>query len=142
MKVPFFRTPYNYDTNAVSDETGLKCEDASLAVQADLIPSDINTIMKRFGVTGELPQGIRAPTYGDFTGIFDFQSAVNSIALANESFDSMPADVRARFHNNTQEFVEFCSNEANASELDKLGLLKPKYDVVTEAVTTAKISVD
>ena len=27
--VPFLRTPYNYDVDAVSDETGLKCEDPS-----------------------------------------------------------------------------------------------------------------
>jgi hypothetical protein len=33
MKPPFLRTPYNYDRDVVSDESGLACADPSLAQQ-------------------------------------------------------------------------------------------------------------
>lgn len=123
---PFLRTPYNYDTNQAGDESGLQCQDKSLAKQSFADECDINTIVRRFNLTGELPSNVRMPTYGDFTGIFDFHSAMNAIALANESFDAMPAEVRARFHNNPAEFVAFCSDEANRDEARRLGLVKPE----------------
>lgn len=127
---PFLRTAYNYDTMAASDESALVCKDPSLAVQADLIPSDINTILRNFGVTGKLPMTSRLPTYGDFTGIFDFQSAVNAVNDAQDAFDTLDADLRYRFHNDPQEFVSFCSDEANRLEAEKLGLVMPKAEII------------
>ena len=127
---PFLRSAYNYDTMTVSDESALVCKDPSLAVQADLKPSDINTILRNFGVTGKLPMTSRLPTYGDFTGIFDFQSAVNAVNDAQDAFNSLDADLRYRFHNDPQEFVDFCSDAANAIELDKLGLTIPKAEII------------
>lgn len=123
MTAPFVRSPYNYDMNIAGDESGLKCEDPSLTKQSFLEESDINTIVKRFGITGEIPTPVRMPTYGDFTGVTDFKSAMDAIAQANESFDAMPAEVRARFHNDPQEFVQFCSDENNRAEAQRLGLV-------------------
>ena len=124
--VPFLRTPYNYDRNAASDSSGLHCADRSLAKQADAVEADINTIVKRFNLTGQLPQGIRAPTYGDFGPGMDFHTAQNALRRAQEAFMAMPAEVRARFHNDPAEFVEFCSNDENAPQLAKMGLLAPE----------------
>jgi len=100
MKVPVFRTPYNYDRDAASNETALVCDDPSLAVQDERDECDINTIVTRFGLTGELPSGVRRPEYGDFTGIGDYRQALEAISAADEAFYSMPASVRARFQNN------------------------------------------
>ena len=69
---------------------------------------------------------VRMPEYGDFTGVFDFHSAMNAVAMANESFEAMPADVRARFHNDPQEFVSFCMDDKNMDEARKLGLVPAK----------------
>ena len=135
---PFLRTAYNYDTMAASDESALVCKDPSLAVQADLLPSDINTILRNFGVTGKLPMTSRLPTYGDFTGIFDFQSAINAVNDAQESFDSLDADLRYRFHNDPQEFVAFCSDEANRLEAEKLGLVMPKAEIIQPIIPVDK----
>lgn len=121
-KPPFFRSPYNYDTDAASHEAGLLCEDESLAVQSERDDCDINTIVKRFGLTGTLPFGVRQPTYGDFTGVFDYQSALAAISAADDSFYEMPADVRSRFDNDPAKFVDFCSDPANLDEMRKLGL--------------------
>ncbi|AXH75705.1 MAG: internal scaffolding protein [Microviridae sp.] len=117
------RAAYNYDTDLASSQCALTCEDLSLAVQSERDECDINTIVKRFGLTGQLPVGVRMPTFEDFTGVFDFASAANAIALARESFDTMPADVRSRFNNDPSAFVDFCSDDKNRAEAERLGLV-------------------
>lgn len=126
MGAPFVRNPYNYDVNMASDESGLACLDASLAVQESRDEVDINTIVRRFGLTGELPSNVRIPQYGDFTGIGDYHSAMNAVLAADRSFMELPAELRARFGNDAGAFVEFCSDPANVAEMGKLGLLKPE----------------
>lgn len=120
----FLRTPYNYDMNAAGDESGLECKDPTLTKQSFAEEADINTIVKRFNLTGQLPQNIRMPTYADFEDIITFQEAMNAIVNANTAFMTMPADVRARFHNNPSEFVDFCSDPTNLEEARKLGLVE------------------
>lgn len=115
---------YDYDTNAAGDASGLKCKDKSLAQQNYLNDTDINTIVERFGITGELPTNVRMPQFADFQGIFDFQTAMNSIRHAQESFAAMPANVRARFHNDPAEFLDFVDDPANKPEAIKLGLVE------------------
>ncbi len=119
----FLRTPYNYDTMQVSNETGLECLDESLAQQHAKDETDINTIVRRFGLTGELPSGVRAPQYGDFTSATDYHTAMNAVISANQSFMQLPADVRARFNNDAGAFVDFCSDDKNRDEAQKLGLI-------------------
>jgi len=111
---------------AASDESALRCEDLSLAVQDQRDEVDINTIVRRFGLTGQLPSDVRAPQFGDFTGVRDYQSAMNAVLEAEASFMLMPAEVRARFDNDPQAFLEFCSDAANKDEARKLGLLVPE----------------
>lgn len=122
----FLRTAYNYDKNAASDESGLSCPEPTLAKQSFKEECDINTIVERFGITGQLPQNVRMPTYGDFEQVYDFHTAMNAIRAAEESFMAMPAKIRARFQNDPQQFVEFCSDENNREEAAKLGLAAAK----------------
>ncbi len=119
----FLRTPYNYDTMQVSNETGLECLDESLAQQHARDETDINTIVRRFGLTGELPNGVRAPQYGDFTEATDYHTAMNAVISANNAFMQLPADVRSRFNNDAGAFVDFCSDEKNRAEAQSLGLI-------------------
>lgn len=135
-KKVFVRAPYNYDGDAVSDETGFRSDEPSMAQQQFKEQADINEIVRKFGVTGELPSNVRAPQYGDFTGIFDYHSAMNAVVAARESFEAMPGEVRARFNNDPAAFVDFCSDEANRDEAKKLGLLMPGETApeVSEAV--------
>ena len=119
-----FRTGFNYDRDAVSAETGLLCEDESLAVQAAEEESNINTIVRRFGLTGQLPSDVRMPRSGDFTGIPDFHAAMNMVRAAQEEFLRVPAEVRARFGNDPQKFMAFVEDDANRDEARKLGLLR------------------
>lgn len=125
MKVPFFRTPYNYDAGEVSLETGCYNDLPSLTVQDAAEEADINTIVRRFGLTGELPTDVRAPVYADFEEVLDFHSAMIAVRGAEESFMRMPAEVRSRFDNDPGRFVDFCSDIKNLPELQRLGLTRP-----------------
>jgi phage internal scaffolding protein len=122
-KVPFLRTPYNYDVDKVSDETGLACADPSLAQQNFKDECDINHIVKQFGLTGELPGKPLSPQYGDFTGVLDYHSAVNAVLAAQDEFMELPAQMRARFDNDPANLIDFLSNEENREEAIKLGLV-------------------
>lgn len=120
---PFLRNGFNYDREAASLATGLCCEDPSLTQQQFKDDADINVIMRRFGLTGQMPTGVRVPSYGDFEGITDFRSALAALDAAEASFMQMPGEVRARFMNDPGLFVDFCSNPANKEEMLKLGLI-------------------
>lgn len=118
----FLRSAYNYDTDIVSQETGLACLDPSLAVQSEAEDADINVIVKRFGLTGTMPEGVRLPQYGDFTGIVDYRDALAALKEADENFMQYPAHLRARFENDPQRFLEFVSNPANKQQMIDLGI--------------------
>lgn len=113
-----------HDTNALGDETGLECRDPSLTQQQFAEESDINYIADRFGLTGELPTVLDLPRYGDFEGIFDFQTAQNQVLEAQRQFMTLPAKMRARFRNSPQELLEFLEDESNRDEAIALGLVK------------------
>lgn len=113
---------WSYDRLEVSDATGLKCEDPSLAVQSQKDEADINNIVRAFGVTGRLPESIRLPSYGDFDGINDYRSAIEAVRAAEASFLQVPASIRSTFDNNPQAFLEYCSNPANLPQLREWGL--------------------
>ena len=125
MKTVFCRSAYNYDMDLASDKAGLKCEDPSLTQQQFKEESDINTIVDRFMKSGVLPTPVNMPQYVDFEGIFDFQTAMNAVRVADENFMRMDAKVRARFNNSPQEFLEFFANPENIPEAIRLGLAIP-----------------
>lgn len=122
---PMVRTPYNYDGDAVSRETGLACADPTRAQQQFKDDSDINTIVKRFGLTGQLPDNVRTPVEGDFTSVSDYHTAMNVVRRSQEAFMEMPADVRARFSNDPGKFMAFVNDKNNLDEARKLGIAVP-----------------
>ena len=125
-KLPFLRTPYNYDTDKVSDETGLSCPEPTLAQQNFKDETDINHIVRQFGLTGELPGKPMSPQYGDFTGVLDYHSAVNAVLAAQDDFMELPAQLRSRFNNDPAQLIDFLDNEQNREEAIKLGLIAAK----------------
>lgn len=142
----FIRTPYNYDMHAVSRQTGLACDPAEdLTQQQFKVECDINEIVRRFGLGQKMPESLRVPQYGDFTGISDYHEACNAIASAGESFDALPAKVRERFANDPGKFVGFVLEEKNRDEAVRLGIIKAakeplkvaSVDAVSQAVKAA-----
>jgi phage internal scaffolding protein len=112
-----FRSPYNYDTQLASDETAVLPGGPSLTVQSQSEDADLNVMLKRFGVTGKMPEVVRLPQYGDFSNVRDYQSAMNAIIEAEDNFLELTPEVRARFENNPQKLLDFVENPANLAEL-------------------------
>ena len=113
----------------------LECTDPSLTQQQFKEDSDINVMLEKFKVTGVMPQGVRMPSYGDFTGVSDYRSAVEAIHKAEMAFMDMPANVRNRFDNDPQKFLEFCADPKNAEEAARLGLVDPRQPKAPLEVT-------
>lgn len=115
------------------DEKGKTCVGfdtgtESLVVQSQADEADINVLVKRFRITGMVPTSVKVPTFGDFTGVNDFRTAMDAITSARDSFNAMTADVRRRFDNDPQRFVEFCSQKKNLDEMRKMGLAVPEKE--------------
>lgn len=126
-----------YDFVARGKAAGLSCQDESLTVQSDMEDADINVIVRRFGVTGEFIGGVRVPSYADYDEVFDFRSAQQALLDARDSFMELPAQVRARFNNDPQSFLEFVVDPANVDEAVALGLavVKPERNMPPEPPT-------
>jgi phage internal scaffolding protein len=133
----FLRTPYNYDKDAASNESGLHCEDASLAQQHYKEECDINTILEKFNITGLLPENTLSPRYGDFSGIADYHTALNRVIAAQDEFEALPAQIRARFDNDPSKLIEFLNDDNNRPEAEAIGLVeKATAEVVEVAKNT------
>lgn len=131
----FFRTGYNYDADAVSRETGREFDEAESVVQQQFREEcDINIIVKRFGLTGELPNGIHMPVSGDFSGITDFQSAMQLVREAQESFNELPAHVRERFGNDPGRVMAFLEDDKNRDEAIRLGMVERPVERTRDVV--------
>ncbi len=133
IKAPFLRTPFNYDTFAASNESGLACEEPTLAQQHYKDECDINTILQKFSISGILPEAPLSPRYGDFSGISDYHTALNRVIAAQDEFEALPAQIRARFDNDPAKLIEFLDDEANRPEAEELGLVDRVAAEVVEA---------
>jgi len=133
------KNPITYDPDENSDRSKLVFTRPSRTQQSFRDECDINNILRQFNVTGELPIGSLQPQYGDFSGITDYQSALNAVMAAQDSFLQLPAKLRAKFDNDPALFVEFASNEANKDEMKALGLLREE---TAQAVVTSPSEAD
>lgn len=119
---PEIRQPGLYNTHSACEECCVADFGPSLTQQNQSDDANINTIVKRFGLTGKLPENVPPVFNADFEEAFDFRTAHNAIIEARNSFNTMPPNIRARFANDPGEFVDFCSNPENMEEMVRLGL--------------------
>lgn len=125
----------NYDVAAVSLENGISFREARDRTQQQFKDeADINVIVRRFGLTGQMPETVRVPHSGDFTGIVDFQGAMNAVVQAREAFMELPAELRARFDNSPQKLMVFVADGNNRAEAERLGLINKPPEVTRDAV--------
>lgn len=122
-----YRQHNNYDRKENSETNAIADYGKSLTVQSFAEEADINVIMDRYGVTGQMPLNPKTPMYGDFTEVTDYQTSMNAIVKAQRDFMELPAKLRSRFDNNPQKLLEFMEDEDNLDEAVKLGLcIKPQ----------------
>lgn len=103
----------------------------SMTNQADRDLVDVNAVVKKHKNAG-------IDLFADFENAttfindvlivehFNFQTAHNKIIEATNAFQALPSDIRHKFRNSPQYFVEYCSNPANHEDLVKMNLAKPR----------------
>jgi phage internal scaffolding protein len=121
-----YRGHNSFDLDANSNDFAVHNDEPSMTVQSQAEDADINVLMRRYGITGKMPDNVKLPTYGDFTHVMDYRSAFDAVRQANERFMEIPAEVRARFNHDPQQLLDFVENPANADQLVQLGLAKPR----------------
>lgn len=121
-----FHTFYSHP-HPVSPAGGVSLTDAQFADECD-----INSILRRFGATGQLPHTSRSVVSGDFSDIHDYQACLERVNRAKSEFLALPADLRGRFGNDPSAYVDFVLDPSNQDECVRLGLR-----VVPEKVDTS-----
>jgi phage internal scaffolding protein len=121
------RSAFDGLSDEVSHATGLECLDPTLTQQQFADEADINTIVNNFLRSGELPDEVSKPRFGDFTGTVDnYHDALNLVIAADEAFSELPAKIRARFDNDAGKYVDFFNDPKNRAEAEELGLIHPQ----------------
>lgn len=125
-----FKRPFGDEARQVADarQCDLFCGEETPTVQAAAKECDINEIVRRFGITAELPPSQFPASYGDFSSIGSYHLAMTSVVEAQQLFGQLPASVRDRFRNDPGELLDALASageqEELRAELTKLGVLR------------------
>lgn len=107
-------------------------EEPSLAQQQFKEECDINNIVKKFHNTGEfLNMTSKTGVYADFSEIQDYQTMLHTVMAAEDAFNALPAQVRAKFRNDPGQLITYLQDPKNEEEARSLGLLNPKAEIQT-----------
>lgn len=111
--------------------------------QAHAKEADINYIMRKYLKTGLLEHSRKhEPDYG-FATSEDFHTSMNIITKANSMFEELPSQIRSKFENKPDQFLDFVHDENNLEEMIKMGLAKePRYQPMGEDSEYTSESVD
>lgn len=113
-----FKTAYGDRTRK-----GFETSGDSLTQQSHAAAADVRNIIKQYDRTGliaNVNKGIAQ--YGDYSEINEYSEALNMVREANESFATLPAEIRQQFNNNAGLFFEFATDPKNKEEMVKMGL--------------------
>lgn len=113
------RSPYDPVARVVLDCS----QSQDMAKQSFKDECEVNNIVRRYEMGGELPAFSGEPLYADVSGM-EFQGMMDVVASAQAAFEALPAEVRRRFANDPREFVEFVSDPGNRAEALKMGLTR------------------
>lgn len=117
VRMWYHRTPSRY----VSDQP-------SMTKQSFKDEVNINTIMSRFISTGQITHlNHNAPNYGVAPSA-DFREALEIVQNSEESFATLPAEIRQKFGNDPYQFLAFVEDSSNARELADMGLISIRDD--------------
>ncbi len=95
----------------------------SLTKQAMKSDTDINNIMAKYAKTGLMTHLAKHEgKYGDFSGVVDYHTALNSMIEADTAFASLPSKIREEFDNDAGKFMEFVHDPENLDQMVEMGL--------------------
>jgi len=117
-------------------------DDPGMTEQSHKDACNVNNIIKRMTTTGAVTHLNKMEArYGDVSGV-DFQTALEIVQGAEDSFNKLPSGVRKEFKNNPALFLDFVNNPENEDKLVEMGLAtrreleeivrEPKQEEVTD----------
>ena len=84
---------------------------------------DVNNILAKYKRTGMLTHIQKHEgNFGDFSSVEDYQTSLGKLMQAQQSFESLPSELRAKFENDPAQLISCLSDEKNDAEAIKLGL--------------------
>lgn len=87
--------------------------------------ADMNSIIAQYQKTGQMPPMAKIQgQFADVSQIEDLLPSLMKVELAKNSFMKLPAHVRSRFGNKTENMISFLQDPSNNAEAIKLGLRK------------------
>lgn len=130
------------ETKTIRRRVAITFTEPSQAVQEYRDSTDINNIIRRFKLTGELPPRIRKqPLYADVSNIPDYATALNQVNEAQEAFFELPAELRARFNNDPGKMLAWVENPKNREAAETLGLLAPSPKPKAKSVSPSETAI-
>ena len=122
-----------YDRRRVTaEEHDEKKHGPSMVQQHFKEECDINRIILKFTETGFVSHQMPGlPSYG-YAPETNFHEAMCIVTEAQETFNALPAELRAEFNNDPGAFLEAFNDESKKELLQEYGLINP--DVQPEAV--------
>lgn len=128
---PFWKTPYNHDTDEVSKATAIHYpEEVTRTDQSFKDESNINTIMNRIRLgMNEIPP-VLPEHFGDATAIPDGTEMRRIVAENNATFYLLDPAIRARFQNDPGMWVETVREHlgmGNVDAVEALGIDMQQY---------------
>lgn len=128
--MPLFKTPWNHDTNAASDQSATVTPEVTRTQLNQQKDADINTIVQNFLKTGELKTVPMPPQFSDLEEL-DFQEAMDQVNAAQRSFEALPARIRNAFQGDPVKFVAYvdhCIERGDVDPLKELQLVDLKVE--------------
>jgi len=117
-----------HDTNLYATHT----PEETRTQQQFISECDINNILKKYEQTSLLtPVNRSQGKYGDFTNVTDYQTALDKLMSAQDTFNSLPSSIRKRFQNDPALLIEFVNDDKNKNEAIELGLIEKKVEMPT-----------
>lgn len=132
----------SFDRKAHSDHFGLVFDEPSLTDQSQRDDADINVLVRRWRRTGVMPQVRTVGSYGDFTGVDDYQSALERVRAADDQFMTLPADVRRAFNDDPAALLAALDDPSQHAELVRLGVLSQPSATHDTHVDKSNVSSD
>lgn len=122
---PFWKTPFNHDTDWEAQSTALTCKDPSLTQQQFAKDSDINVILSKFMQTGELNTTGQAVYQDVEEG--DLQDRIITRWEVDKAWSDLPAAVRniLKDPRTFTDYVQHCLDTGDLDPLRELGLATP-----------------
>lgn len=109
----------------------------SMTIQDAAGDTDINNLVARYNATGSFHSSLDVPhsppSFEDLADAPTYHEAMNALIEVQETFASLPSQLRDRFANDPANLLEFLADAGNRDEAVKLGLVNAPKETLKEA---------